>query len=327
MLLSAHNLKKDSLAQKLGNAASAESCLSIIAEYLSEFAAPDGEAVKSFKNPKQAVVACDILNIYISQIGRLSNLFKTRLVQIGTKPVASPENETTDEANNADGTILGIGSAAVIGGLMTNPVLGVPLALAGGLLALKLARSSEELYQETGISNPANVSEAGVRIDAKDFLDGLDSLFNSIDTLVQGFDETTSVTPTENLNSEADSLRKMTFAQQILGWYQQYKSQLPEEPGQNLGVLLDQGLPALFSGQNVQVRYFDASAGAEQNLFDTNDVSGESSHLDSDVLLPALFIPGGPILRGRALHAGRAAGIAVEKEISAKPKRKSPKPK
>ena len=69
MLLSAHNLKKDSLAKQLGNAASTESCLSIIAEYLSEFAAPDGESVKSFKNPKQAVVACDILNIYISQIG------------------------------------------------------------------------------------------------------------------------------------------------------------------------------------------------------------------------------------------------------------------
>jgi len=203
MLLSAHNLKKDSLAKQLGNAASTESCLSIIAEYLSEFASPDGEAVKSFKNPKQAVVACDILNIYISQIGRLSNLFKTRPVQIGTKPVVSPENETTDGANNADGTILGIGSAAVIGGLLTNPVLGVPLALAGGLLALKLARSSEELHQETGISNPANVSEAGVRIDAKDFLDGLDSLFNSIDTLVQGFDETTPVTPAEHAGGAA----------------------------------------------------------------------------------------------------------------------------
>jgi len=135
MLLFAHNLRKDSLAQQLGNAASAESCLSIIAEYLSEFASPGGEVVKSFNNPKQAIVACDILNIYISQIGRLSNLFKTRPVQIRTKPVASPENETTDEANIADGTILGIGSAAVIGGLMTNPVLGVPLALAGGLLA------------------------------------------------------------------------------------------------------------------------------------------------------------------------------------------------
>ena len=55
MLLFEHNLKKDSLAQQLGNAASAESCLSIITEYLSEFAAPDGEAVKSFNNPKQAV--------------------------------------------------------------------------------------------------------------------------------------------------------------------------------------------------------------------------------------------------------------------------------
>jgi hypothetical protein len=189
MLQCAHNLKKNSLAQQLDNAASAESCLSIITEYLSGFAVSDGETIKSFKNPRQAAIACEILNIYIFQIARLSNMFKNTPVQTGTEPAAFPKIETTEEANHADGTILGIGSAAIIGGLMANPIVGVPLALAGGLLASKLTHSSEEPRQEMSIPNPTNVSQTSIQFYAQYILDGLESLFNSIDVLAQGIED------------------------------------------------------------------------------------------------------------------------------------------
>jgi len=208
MLLRIHNLKKGKLAQRLDDAASAELCLAIIAEYLSEFAANDGEAIKSFKTPKQASLACDLLNIYNSQIGRLLSLFKHKSTQKEeATPTISPKTEAIQEANNVDGTILGIGSAAVIGGLMTNPLLGVPLALAGGLLASKWARPSEEPHQETAVPDTANVSEVGLGFNTKFFLDGLESLFNSIDAIAERFEEPVVVAQPKNPDLEVDLLR------------------------------------------------------------------------------------------------------------------------
>jgi hypothetical protein len=314
MLLFEYNQSKDRLLEDLKNAASPQASIGIIHDYLATLADPKGSAVKSFPSPRQAEVALSILGIYKDHFRKLLDIFERLPVRPAAAP-AQPESPAFSENE----TLYGVGAAALIGGFLANPLLGIPLALAGGVVASKWARGREEAAQASEVRQVPPP-----RLDFTSFMAELEELFKAIDDVVESLGQ---VQGAARPAQAGDSARLLAFTQEVLGWHWQNKGLLPEPSRQALDGLLAERLGDIFAGQNIEVRYYDAGRdGRDPALFDFEVGAGESALAEPLTIRPALLQDGGVLLRGRVLEP-RLPGGDPSSPLGDKPKSRSRKSK
>jgi hypothetical protein len=237
MLLCEFHLRKDRLLEELNAASSPQASISIIHRYLTTLADPQGDALKGYANPKQAEAALSILVIYKDHFRKLLDVLQNL-----PKPVANSSAVGQAAAPEISGlpgseTLYGVGAAALIGGLLVNPFLGIPLALAGGLIVSKWVGSNNNDEANT----PAIEIQPtpGNRLDFSYLLSELESLFKAVDTLVEGLGHAEEADGKEGIEAKlANQTRLLTLTQEILGWHRTYKSAQPKASSQFLDKVL-----------------------------------------------------------------------------------------
>jgi hypothetical protein len=296
MLLCEFHLRKDRLLEELNAAASPQASISIIHRYLTLLADPQGDALKGYANPKQAEAALSILVIYNDHFRKLLDLFQHQ-----PNPVANSSAVGQAAAPETSGlpgseTLYGVGAAALIGGLLVNPFLGIPLALAGGLIVSKWVSNNNDDDNAPAIETQPM---PGNPIDFSYLLFELESLFKAVDSIVEDLGHAEEKDGKEVIEAKlANQTRLLTFTQEILGWHRNHKSALPKASSQILDKLLDERLGEIFAEQNIQIIYYGAEQhGLNEALFEFVDQVGDVALSER----PALSSNGAVLLRGRVV--------------------------
>lgn len=298
---------KDSLLKDLQNAPTPQGAIHVIHAYLAKLTDLEGSYVSGLTRP-QARVALSILSIYQEHFRRLLDTFERLTKPISEQPALVYPRQRSSRPHGfpTNDTLAGIGAATLVAAFLTNPFLAIPLAAVAGLAAATLLPGNEaSVPVSAGNGNTTTITQSPApHFDYSVFLSNLEQLFKTVDDVIGEFNRLEKAArPQPVVPKLEDHPRFLEFIQDLLGWYQRKKSELPDAAAQALESRLEEQLPDLFSEYNIQVRYYTPeSSERDLNLFDFEDEVGEHRLNIPLMVRPALSKEGEVLLRGRVIE-------------------------
>jgi len=313
---------KDSLLKNLQNAPTSQEVIRVIHAYIANIADLKGEYVSGLTR-SQARVALAILGLYQEHFRKLLDTFEqvANLTSEHPAPVSSQQRPSRSSGIPATEAIAGVGAASVVAGFIWNPLLAIPLGIGVGLFAATMLHSDKvPMSAPDGGSDTAAAASAIPRLDYNLFMADLEDIFKTVDNLVEKFGKLEEDARPRKVEPKLeDHTRFLEFIQDILGWYQRKKGELPETAQQVLESRLEEQLPDLFSEYNIQIRYHNPeNSERELVLFDYEEEVGEPRLSAPLMTRPALSKEGKVLLRGRVIEPQQSRSITLSQDTPSK---------
>lgn len=306
---------KDSLLKEMQNELTLQGVIGVINMYLAKITDLDGTYIPGLTRP-QARVALSIIGIHKEHFRRLVDPIERLTQPISERPDHVYSHHASTKSSYrilANDTLAGIGAAAFVAAFLTNPLVAIPAASVAGLLAaivLPSTRSSASLSNRNE-NNTSVTHSHPPQFDYNVFLSNLEQLFRTVDDVLEEFNRLIeSARPQPVVPKLEDHARILAFFQDLIGWYQRKKGELPDAIGNALESRLEEQLPDLFSEYRIQVCYYLPETGERDlKLFDFEDEVGEPRLSMPLMVRPALLKEGDVLLRGRVIEPRSANSV------------------
>ncbi len=299
---------QNSLIKELQNTSTSQEVIRVIHEYLEKVTDQNGEYISGLTR-SQAQVALSILGIYQQHFRKLLNTFEPMTnIRSDQHAPSSQSHVKIEEVEAAIAGIIGVGTFASI----LNPLLlTIPIGAIMGVVAVKIknniqasANSSNQTANEPSISSQ--------HIDYNPFMADLADIFKTVDKVVKKFGELEDAARPRHVEKPKleDHTQFLEFIQDILGWYQRNKGNLPKSAQRRLDLRLEDQLPDLFSKYNIQISYYNPENNERDDvLFDYEEEVGKPRLSAPIMNRPALSKEGKVLLRGRVTKPQQSSTI------------------
>jgi len=297
---------KDGLLVTLQKSKTLQEAIDHLDSYLAAITSLEGDYISSLTRP-QARIALTILGVYQQNLRKFSDTFEglAKNITESMRESAKPSHERTVHSQGllSAEVLGGVGAAALIAGMLTNPFIGVPLAAGVGLLASRLLHADSNVAESAPLPTTANSADL-LQTDPGLLLSGVEELFATVDRVVQEYGELQEAARPKPITPKLeDHLRFLEFLQDLLGWYQRNRGELPEKATSALDYRFNEQLPDLLSEHDIQVKKTLSDREKPDSLtFDIDIEVGEARLTESQIVRPAFLKQDQVLLRGRLIQ-------------------------
>ena len=297
---------KETLQSQLKMVKTPKESITIIQEYLSTLTDLKGDYMSGLTR-SQARIALDVLGFFQYTYEKVISS-----IDYTISPLQPPTSRQVERPGSVASfprseTLAGIGTASLIGGVLTGPLIAVTLALTAGFGAAVVTHGFTRQPKGIGNSHTDTLTTRSLEDSPPDhnlILGFLEELFKTVDTLVEEYGRLEEAARPRTVEPKLDDHRKvLEFIQDLVGWYARKREDIPKDALQPLTMRLEEHLPDLLSEYNIQIRYYDPKT-TEQDVasFDFEKEVGAQKLQSPMMMRPALFKGEELLLKGRVIE-------------------------
>jgi len=308
-LIQHYSQNKETLRAQLKRAKTPKESIEIIQEYLSKLTDLNGDYISGLTR-SQARIALDVLGLFQYTIEKVASSMDHPIIP----PLQPPTTRRAEQPGSvasfkpSSETLVGIGAASLIGGVLTGPLIAVTLALTAGFGAAVVTHGFTR--EPKGMSNSHTEPSSPSQSLEDSFPDYdlafgfLEELFKTVDTMVEEYGRLEESARPRPVEPKLDDHRGvLEFIQDLLGWYERKQGDIPKDALQPLKMRLKDHLPDLLSEYDIQIKYYDPETTLQDAAYFDFEKEVGAQKLQSPLMVrPALLKGAELLLKGRVIE-------------------------